>query len=377
MDPASIVLVMDNSGSMHFDDQPLLDGIAPNNAVVRIDGLKSSAKAFMAQLDSLVGPQVASPDVPRVLRTGMITFDSSDRVDAPMEWGVVGDDVIDNMQPRGGTNSSVPLDRAAKWLSGNSNTDEPKVHEDENPHASPLKYLILMTDGRNTSGTEQWVERDGTQNWRAWVQTGSHLEFIDELEIVNAFVPGGSCRITSGHPFAFYTYTYSWGGVFAAKTTQRVECKKQVEVPEFGYVYMQQTDQPTEPGNWEEGEFDLTSNINARAECDQLHADGVEVFTIGFALEPGQYETNAWANQASCNYTPFAPTNTLVRSGCATVPAYDPVETAKNSNIAKGLLQYCASKDENFLTADDTTALDAAFKRIGNTIVKEIVRIDS
>ena len=41
------------------------------------------------------------------------------------------------------------------------------------------------------------------------------------------------------------------------------------------------------------------------------------------------------------------------------------------------MLQYCASSDENFITADDVTALDVAFDRIGNTIIKEIIRIDS
>ena len=364
LDPASIVLVMDNSGSMHFDDQPLKNGVAPSQAEVRMDGLKTSANAFMTQLDSMIGPQIESPDVPRVLRTGMITFDTAPRTDAPMDWGVVSEGIINNMQPRGGTDSSLPLDRAADWLTGTRNTDEPQVHEDENPGADPLKYLILMTDGRNTVGDEVWVQRDDTQNWRAFLQN-------DDFTVVGQFVPNGQCRIRTNYPLDWYRYVRSDGTTFYGRTRQRVECR------EFEFQYRQQTDEPTEAGDWEEGEFDIESNIAARRECDELHAAGVEIFAIGFALEPGQYETNAWANQNQCNYTPFRPTTDLIRPGCAPVAAYDRAEAIKNANIAEGLLQYCANRDENFITADETSALEEAFEKIGDTIVKEIIRIDS
>jgi len=364
LDPASIVLVMDNSGSMHFDDLPLDNGVAPTEANVRMDGLKSSANAFMNQLDTLVGPQVESDDTPRVLRTGMITFDTAPREDAPMAWGVVGEDKINNMQPRGGTDSSLPLGTASDWLTGPNYTDEPQVHDRENPGADPLKYLILMTDGRNTAGTQQWVAREGTQNWRAFLQA-------DDFTVVAAFVPGGQCRVRGGYSFQRYRYEREDGSVFNNFTSLRVECRI------FEYEYRQQTDEPTEAGDWEEGEFDLSSNIQARRECDELHAAGVEIFTIGFALEPGQYETNTWATNHMCNYTPFAPTNALNLPGCAPVAAYNRDTAVRNSNIAEGLLQYCANKDENFISADDTAALTAAFEKIGNTIVKEIIRIDS
>ena len=383
LDPASIVLVMDNSGSMFFDDMPHENGIAPTEANIRMDGLKSAANNFMTQLNDLVGPQVENPDVPRVLRTGMITFDHEDRVDAPMKWGVIDERVINDMNPRLGTDSSVPLDRAADWLTGPGSTDEPKVHEDENPNADPLKYLILMTDGRNTVGAPVWQQRDGTQNWRGWVQIDTRQEF--SWEVVNAFVPNAGCRVRNGYPLELYEFTYANGSVFSGNTTQRVECRIEREVPVFGWDYRPQTDQPTEPtvqGEWEEGEFDIESNIAARAKCDELHAAGVEIFSIGFALEPGQYETNGWANVVNdegrrCNFTPYLPTNSFFIPGCGTVPAYDHEDAVKNSNIAAGLLQYCANRDENFITADDTSALEEAFEKIGDTIVKEIIRIDS
>lgn len=364
LDPASIVLVMDNSGSMHFDDIPLVDGVAPSEAQVRMDGLKSAANAFMVELDTLVGPQVANPSVPRVLRTGLITFDTAPRVDARMDWGVVSEGIINNMQPRGGTDSSLPLGTASDWLTGPRNTDEPKQHSNENPHADPLKYLILMTDGRNTVGEEVWVQRDDTQNWRAYLQN-------DDFTVVGEFVPNGFCFVSNGNPPQRYRYVRSNGTVFDNVTTQRVECR------EFQFQYRLQTDEPTEIGDWEEGEFDIESNIAARAKCDELHAAGVEIFSVGFALEPGQYETNAWANISDCHYTPFRPTTALERPGCSPVEAYDSETAIRNANIAEGLLQYCANKDENFISANDTAALTAAFERIGNTIVQEIIRIES
>ena len=41
------------------------------------------------------------------------------------------------------------------------------------------------------------------------------------------------------------------------------------------------------------------------------------------------------------------------------------------------MLQYCATKPENFITAENADALNQAFERIGDTIVKEVIRIDS
>ena len=371
LDPASVVLIMDNSGSMEFDDIPLVNGVEPSDATVRMDGLIASSKSFMNILNDTVGPQDGSVSGPRVLRTGMMAYDSNilpERT-VDMEWGTewaTGPaDKLSLMEPKLATNSAPPLETAYEWLAGTGSNREPAIHLAEDPNAKPLKYLILMTDGKNTIGTQQWVARPGTQNWRAWVQTGSHMEFIDEYEVVNAFVPGGSCRWRNGYPRQNYTYTYSYGYTGTFNTTWRVECKKQVEVPDYGWEYRQQTDEPNEPGDWEEGEFDISSNIETRRQCDALHDAGVEIFSVGFALVPGQFATNAWANRQG-GFTPYPRDQN-----------YTYEESVKDTNIAKGLLQYCATKDENFISADDTAALEAAFERIGNTIVKEIIRIDS
>jgi Flp pilus assembly protein TadG len=136
-DPASVVLVLDNSGSMHFDDLPVdAHKNAPSDAQPRIDALKTSAKTFMAMLDDAVGPQVASTSTPRTLRTGMMAFDSniiSSRT-IPMDWGVITDSEINAMTPQGATNSAPPMTQAKTWL----NVTEPSFHEVENPGKTPL-----------------------------------------------------------------------------------------------------------------------------------------------------------------------------------------------------------------------------------------------
>ena len=393
-DPASIVLILDNSGSMHFDDKPLEeDGNSPDDAIERMTALQSSATNFMQLLNDTVGPQNDSGNEPRFLRTGMMAFDSDiipDRT-VTMRWGVDwalgSNSEFNNMVPLRATNSAPPMKEANRWL--NDPSLEPKEHNTENPGKTPLKYVILMTDGKNTIGLEEWVAREGTENWRAWLQTGTRTEFrqeqvteeeefnFTEREIVNVFIPNANCSVHGGYPRQHYVFQFADGSFFRDTTTRRVLCDiektgtRQVtrtvtvpfEVPEFEWVYREQEDRPLEAGDWEEGEFDIESNIRTRAECDELHATGVEVFTVGFALVPGQFETNGWADRDG-GYTPF-PRN------------YTREQGVEDANKARALLQYCASSPQNFITAEDSTALEEAFDRIGNTIIKEIIRISS
>jgi len=372
LDPASIVMVLDNSGSMHFDDNPLdADGNTPDGTQPRIDGLKTSANNFMALLDETVGVQDGSTGLPRVLRTGMMAF-SGDIIagrTVPMQWGTVPESSINGMAPDGATNSAPPLVVADTWL----NINEPPIHEAENPSKTPLKYLILMTDGRNTVGTQEWVAREGTKNWRAWVPTTTTTTETREVvtgssrQVVNRYVPDGNCAWESGYQYGSYWYYGSWGSWRHYNTSNRVVCEVEttetqeyeVSTTTYDWEYIQQEDEPTEPGDWEEGEFDITSNIATREQCDSLHTAGVEVFSIAYALAVGDYRTNDWGvqNFGDANHT--EPT------------------TEENSNDARAILHYCASKSENFITADNTEALDTAFERIGNTIIKEIIRIDS
>ena len=262
-----------------------------------------------------------------------------------------------------------------------------------------------MTDGRNTVGIgeEEWVQRDGTQNWRRFVTgrpspigltgerpgddpTSSTTQTAPEIctpntvtiwyQICNNSDTEGNNWQTfhgpaSSDPGPYSdTYTQTRGNRRNRRTvtvtrnchsesfdqTTQVCTPPQFETTWSGYEYFEGETPPA--GNWEEGEPDITSNIETRAQCDSLHQDGVDVFTIAFALAEGSYLTNDWGDLSSANPSVF-PT------------------TADNENDARAILQYCASKPENFITADNTEALEEAFERIGNTIVKEIIRIDS
>ena len=394
LDPASVVLVLDNSGSMFFDDNPIdADGNTPDGTQRRIDGLISSANNFMDLLDEQVGDQDGSTDLPRVLRTGMMAF-SGDIIPArtvSMNWGTIAESAISSMVPGGATNSAPPLTMADTWLTIN----EPPVHEAENPGKTPLKYLILMTDGRNTVGTEEWVQRDGTENWRRFVTgrptsaglTGErpsdpptsstvqtapetcstnpidrwtwqcHFSFSNGANLSRIYGPYSSDPGNQSGSFNHATgpVTYNCN---SRQSSEEVCTPAQFETTWSGYEYFEGETPPD--GTWEEGEPDITSNIETRAQCDSLHQDGVEVFSIAYALAEGDYRTNDWGIQ-NRNGNPDA-----------TIPT-----TADNANDARAILQYCASSASNFITADNTEALEEAFERIGNAIVKEIIRIDS
>jgi len=307
---------------MAFDDLPIdSDGNAPDKAQRRMDGLQTSAKNFMTILEEHVG-------------------------DHP------------------------PLIEAGRWL----NDLEPSFHAAESPGKTPLKYIILMTDGKN-SGDLEWVAREGTESWRAWKVVGTRTEYRDETttstqrQVVNQYISNANCKVEGG-----YKTTYYWYNGRRYYTSRRVLCDVETsttvqvpyEVNEYDWVFRYGEEEPTETGNWEEGEFDVPANVQSRAECDELHASGVEIFTIGYALVPGQFETNEWADRSGA-YTPYPK---------ADEPDWYE-DSVKSTNLAKGMLQYCASRDENFITADNVAALDSAFDRIGNTIIKEIIRISS
>ncbi|MDB2437577.1 pilus assembly protein TadG-related protein [Hellea sp.] len=417
--PASIVMVLDNSGSMHFDDLPVdpISKNAPVDGITRISGLISSSKNFMTDLETAVGPQPEDGSVELVLRTGMMAFDSAIVRTVPMDWGYIPDSEFDAMTPLAATNSAPPLTVANTWL----NVTEPTEHEENLPGKTPLKYLILMTDGKNTIGAEEWVARTGTQNWRRYVTNRTSRTGLSDVETNYVETAPESCTTefedrweyicnlsdskgnnwrrsfgvidyradpTSGS-YSYEEEKETGKGKNKKKKTEtiyvRYNCASEesdpVEVetcspPEFeprysGYEYFEGIE-PYEPDpNWEEGEFDITSNIQTREECDSLHAAGVEVFTVGFALVPGQFEVNNWPGRSS--YGDIYPPDVDPFTG----EEYTESDGVESANKAKGILQYCASSPQNYITADNSEALQAAFDRIGNTIIKEIIRIDS
>jgi len=359
-----------------------------------MDGLKVAAKSFTDILESAVGPQPNDGSVDLVLRTGMMAFDSTIVRTVPMDWGYIPDSEFDAMTPLAATNSAPPLTVAKSWLT----VTEPTIHEANLPGKTPLKYLILMTDGKNTVGAEQWVARLGTENWRRWVtdrttSTGLGQQGLETYQVV---VTPKQC---GNEPTGDYDYMCSWDDGYGSewrgarygyeRATQTFNWKKWTytchseavveyqctpEVTETryrGWEYEASVDAPDNSGDWQEGEFDITSNIQTREECDQLHAAGVEVFSVGFALTPGQYDVNAWPGRPS--YGRYYPPDVDPFTG----EIYTEAMGVENANKAEAILKYCASKPENFISAGDTATLQSAFDRIGNTIVKEIVRISS
>lgn len=140
-DPASIVLVLDNSGSMDNTD---------DDDVSRQDEMEAVVKDFMADMTTII-PQDDSGNDENVLRTGMVAYYSQvdNNLTIPMAWGVVSDADIDAMWAGGGTNSAAGMSKAQEWLNL-----EDTVHnssEAETPSDNPLKFVVLMTDGVNNS----------------------------------------------------------------------------------------------------------------------------------------------------------------------------------------------------------------------------------
>jgi len=203
-----------------------------HDAIPRIDALEASVKSFMKTLDDLVDDQSKTPEGQRILRTGMLAFNSNtiSARTVNMNWGTISDANINSMQASGGTDSSSPLRTARDWMKL-----EDAIHKSEHEKA-PLKFAIFMTDGVNTSGETVWEPKDDTGYWRLY-----------------------SC-----YDGCAYYYATS------------------ADNPNYDF----------EANGWEEGERVLTANPDSLADCLRMSNEGVKVYTIGFALEEGYYEQN-------------------------------------------------------------------------------------
>lgn len=245
--PASIFLVIDNSGSMAFDDIPMdyKYGPQPEAANPRINGLKTELKSFSDHLSKVIVPNPNEPDV-KYLRMGMTTFNSNiinSRTVNPF-WGTISNGDINGMDADGGTVPTQALAKVQSWMTG-----EDKRHDAMNGNEEPLKYVVLMADGANNSAS--------------------------------------------------------------------------VDAQSLSY-------------------------------CNTLKNDGVEIFTIGFALEPGYFYTGVWGEKYNS-------------------PIYYISPTVKDR--AQKFLKNCASSDNHFLLAEDADALKAAFDVIGALIIEDAVRV--
>jgi len=297
MQPASVVMVLDNSGSMRWDERKLLTGgIRVPNPKARIDRLKESVKKFRDDLRARIGKQ-RSVDGHRVLRTGILPYNTDvtlrdDDKDRRMQWGFSGvsNNFVDQMSAAGGTNSNPPMAVARSWLEAEDQKHRTEANQHGEAYREPIKFVVFMTDGQNTSGNYEFVEDD-----------------------------------TTGYYYKQYSngrWYYTTSASYAANN---------------GFV---------------EGRFELDSDRLTLESCDAMKAQGVRIFTIGYALDVGDY------------YDPDNPD--------------DPAEvTEALRSTAYSLLSQCASKPENFIAAGSGQSLDGAFDQIQNAVVKELIRIKS
>lgn len=247
--PASIFLVIDNSGSMAFDDIPKTsyNAFSPDDAKARLDGLKVELNEFMEQLSSVIVPDPKDPSR-KFLRMGMTVY-NSDIIAAKTikpRWGTISKAEIDAMVADGGTVPTNALAKLQGWMTAESNQ-----HKQVNGSEDPLRYVVFMADGANNSSSDD---------------------------------------------------------------------EKALKV------------------------------------CKKLKENGVEIFTIGYALEPGYFDTGIWGQR-------YGQTTYYI----------SPTVKQKAELFLKG----CASSDAHFLLADDTSALKAAFDKIGAEIVQDAIRIAS
>ena len=415
--PASVFIVADNSGSMAWHDKARFnvdDTVKDNNAdstgQPRITGLETTVKNFMQVLYNVAGPQEKEAD--RVLRTGLVPYSAgilSTEVDR--DWGYLTDAEIEAMEPNLSTNSSPPMARVKEWMDG-----EEAIHKKQHTLA-PLRYVVFLTDGQNTGGTDIWVESVGGGVW-----TGEYCEMEEEeapcgpdangvtTEVYEEFNGGLHSRIDiftnsntgevtydvywryqqnnqtdyinrSGEwwdnwvadrldPKRNYGYTdASPLCTFETESCQTLDAKTPWGTVDYNDVIRSETDPALDPDSGPstdmvEGQFVYDFDWETVKTCNALREDGVKVFSVGFALEAGKYKSN----RVEFNRTQYDE---------AYEPEFNATEAANAFARANQLLKRCAYEDNDdyMMLASDTESLELAFSEIGKTISEEVVRV--
>lgn len=296
--PASVFFVVDNSGSMDWDDSEGSD---------KLDSLEDSMKSFMTTLDGI------STGGNNIFRTALYPY-SADyngwynyidtdgvipaKVIAP-KWGSLTDGNITQMQTYAGTDSSGAMEDAATALGL-----EDAVHDAENGEDSPLKFVVFMSDGSNNSSYEC-----ATQN--VWVP--GHAEYwID-------------------------TY-HGWNDVYYSEKWWF----------DSWVIYY-----PASGGGYEDQQTcstDYWADIQTKASCDTMKADGVTIYTIGYNLEVGYPKENGQTQWYNYVYQ-------------------------SEVTRAQSLLSYCATDSDHYILASSASDLNATFTEIGQEIVREVIRV--
>ena len=343
--PISVIVVTDNSGSMHFDDKPteleweVEDGYGevddfetPDPVKARIDGLKTAVNGFLVDLESTSGEQEMGR---RSVRMGLLPY-SSDTIHenkVEMKWGFLKSSDINEMEPNGGTNSAPPMAEAEQWMAG-----EDAIHLNETGK-KPLRFVVFLTDGMNT--TKEWVAQPDTNYWRRQNCHGRAPE--EYCHTGQWFWNNGWKR------HGMYHHRGSW------------HLKSDSDLLGEGY---------------EEGSYELLADQKTLDVCNRMRNQGVRVFTIAFALKQGDYYVGDWPGMyhwSSKNARPLSwPKASYSRDKEYN---YYPT-TSDNYTNATALMENCAfNKETDFVNADDNEALQQAFAEIAAKIEKEVIRL--
>jgi len=330
--PASIALVLDNSGSMQFDDRLPASienvdfdrncwrlgssgwyigtcttthrhGIKAEGAQIRLDGLKSSVIKFQDDLRDRLGTEDESDR--RTVRMGMLPYSSAvdeDR-EIAMTWGYLPEGTQTNnnntdaqrtiygMRADGGTNSNPPMAKARTWLQNEAAQHTAEAERTQSVDKEPLKFVIFMTDGQNTVGDLE-LEEGPTGEWHRQNSNGT-----------------------------WTSRTFQFNGSI-------------------------------------EGSLKLLTDAQTVDSCTLMkEQEDVTIFTIGYALEDaGEYRVNGWNNNHDDEL-------------------FNVEESVRSA--AYNLMQSCASSPEHFIPAANADQLEAAFDEIQNAIVEELIRLKS
>jgi len=342
---------------MWFDDIPLPDptsGVPDPDAVRRIDALKDSVNSFNDELRAIGGDDQTSQEGSLFLRTGLISYNNGQsggivpeegtqgpiKSETTMDWRVipagtpnalspVGTQAqnIHAMRPFGGTNSGPALERAVQIMVSGSNNE--KLAHENHGNSDPTRYVVFMSDGQNDNDNPIWVVDDTTGLFRRPIKRWACIQR-------NQFN-----RCTQiGLVDDFEDWDVSIDGLEQGRET------------------------PAGSG-WEEGLYISSEDQLSRQSCDALKADGVIVYTIGFALEPGFFRTNDWHTSTGVN----------VPGGSSNLNNVVVETSAERLTRAVGLMQDCASSPDTFLLADNAEQLRLAFQQIGTAFIADVIRL--
>lgn len=369
LNPASVLFVLDNSGSMLFDDIPLdfsnlnstevnsinavLRGETSRNfannvvaahrqtdAIARVEALRQNMTTFNTQLASTIGAQ---GDSNNFLRTGLITYNNALIRQKSMDWGAL-DQIqdIDSMAPIGGTNSSVAFNAAR-----NDFNDENDQHLNRNGSLTPSKYLVFMSDGQNTDQNNPTV-------WRAVPDIAPSGQYrTSGANVCVSRNSSGTCiqnvNDIFGQTFVHWDVDVQ-GFVTINGRNFRLNGNANATTPNEAGL----------SGTWEEGRYITSGDNTTINRCNQLKSQNVTIYTIAFALDRGFFNTNNFPDVAFNNYSSRNQINRIDRD---------------NVERAFSLLDACATDNSTFLLANNANDLTIAFSQIRQQIAQDVVRL--